>query len=93
MTARVTLPEPVEIAKFWKSRQRTTAIVVSLRSYEGHNLIDLRENYTNTAGQMRPSTRGLCLVVKRLPELSRALQKAMEKARALGLIDDEGAGT
>ena len=58
MTQRPTLPEPVEIAKFWKSRQRTTAIVV-----------------------------------KRLPELSRALQIALDRARALGLIDDEGAGT
>lgn len=89
MSARsISLDEPVEIAKFWKNRQRQIAIVVSLSSYEGHNLINIREYFTDKAGCMRPSTKGLSAVVRRLPELSRALCLALEKARALDLLPD-----
>jgi hypothetical protein len=35
---RVTLSEPVEVAKFFKNR-RKEVIVVSLSTYEGHNVI------------------------------------------------------
>jgi len=44
------LKEPVEIAKWWKSRRRDIALVVTLRHYEGHNLVDVREHYTDQAG-------------------------------------------
>jgi hypothetical protein len=84
----VPLAEPIEIAKMWKNRQRQIAIVVSLSSYEGHNLINVREYFTDKAGCMRPSTKGLSMVVRRLPELSRALCRALEKARALDLLPD-----
>jgi hypothetical protein len=84
------LVEPIEISKEWKNRQRKIAIVGSLRSYEGHNLYDLREFFTDSAGCMKPSTRGLCLSVRCLPELSRSVRRALERARALGLIPDDG---
>jgi hypothetical protein len=84
------LTEPIEISKEWKSRQRKIAIIGSLRSYEGHNLYDLREYYTDQAGCMKPSTRGLCLSVRCLPELSRAVRRALEKARALNLLREDG---
>jgi hypothetical protein len=84
------LTEPIEIAKMWKNRQRQVAIVVSLSSYEGHNLINIREYFTDQAGCMRPSTKGLSAVVRRLPELSRALRLALEKARQLDLLPAEG---
>jgi hypothetical protein len=84
------LAEPIEIAKFWKNRQRNIAIVASLREHEGHNLIDIREYFTDQAGCMRPSTRGLAMVVRRLPELSKALRKALETARALNLLPEDG---
>jgi hypothetical protein len=86
------LPEPIEIAKFWKNRQNKIAIVVSLRHYEGHNLVDVREHFTDQAGGMKPSTRGLAMVVRRLPEFSKALRRALERARELDLIPDDGAG-
>ncbi|HEY5036066.1 MAG TPA: PC4/YdbC family ssDNA-binding protein [Chthoniobacterales bacterium] len=82
------LAEPVEICKFWKNRQRRIAIVVALREFEGHALIDCREYFTDKAGCMRPSTKSLSMVVRRLPELSRALRLALEKARALNLLPD-----
>jgi len=82
------LSEPIEIAKFWKSRDRRIAIVAALKSIEDQNVIDLREFYTDAHGCMRPSTRGLTMVVRRLPELSRALRRALEHARALKLLPE-----
>jgi hypothetical protein len=84
------LAEPIEISKEWKSRARKIAIVGTLRSYEGHNLYDLREYFTDQSGCMKPSSRGLCLSVQCLPELSRSVRRALEKARALNLLPEEG---
>ena len=89
MSARVTLSEPVEVAKFFKNR-RKDVIVVSLSTYEGRNLVDVRQHFHNENGQMRPTGKGVAMVVLRLPDLARAINKALAKARDLGLIDDEG---
>jgi hypothetical protein len=92
MNRRPTLPEPIEIGKFWKNRRRDTAIVVSLSSYEGVNIVNVREHFIGSDGCMRPTTKGLAMVVRRLPELSSAIRKALEKARELDLLPDEGGG-
>jgi hypothetical protein len=84
------LDAPIEIAKFWRNRQRQIAIVISLREYEGQALIDCREYFTDKAGCMRPSTKGLAMSVRRLPEFSRALRFALEKARGLDLLPEGG---
>jgi hypothetical protein len=42
--SRVTLPEPVEIAKFFKNR-RKDVIVVSLSTFEGRNIVDVRQHF------------------------------------------------
>jgi hypothetical protein len=89
MASRNPIPEPIEIDKFWKNRRRDTAVVVSLSCYEGNNIINVREHFVGSDGCMRPTTKGVALVVRRLPELSRAIRKALEKSRELGLIDDE----
>jgi hypothetical protein len=89
MSARVTLPEPVEIAKFWRNR-RGEAVIVSLREYEGRVLIDCRVNFTNKEGKFQPTNKGLSLVVLRLPELAKAINKALTTAQSLGLLDDDG---
>jgi Transcriptional Coactivator p15 (PC4) len=86
------LAEPVEVAKWWKNRQRKIAIVVSLREYEGQTLVDVREYFTDQAGCMRPSTRGLAMSVRNLPEFSRSVRKALERARALDLLPEDGEG-
>jgi hypothetical protein len=83
------IPEPIEIAKWWKSRRRDIAIVVSLSAYEGHNLVNVREHFIGSDGCMRPTTKGLAMVVRRLPELAKAVNAAMKKCHELGLIDDE----
>jgi hypothetical protein len=91
-TRRPTLSEPIEVAKFFKNR-RKDVIVVSLSTYEGCNLVDVRQHFHNEQGQMRPTNKGVAMVVLRLPDLAKAVNKALAKAKELGLLDDEsGAG-
>jgi hypothetical protein len=91
MTHRPTLDEPIEVAKFFKNR-RKDVIVVSLSTYEGTNLVDVRQHFTNESGQNRPTSKGVAMVVLRLPDLAKAINKALAKARELGLIDGDETG-
>ena len=91
MSARPTLPEPVEIAKFWKNR-RHDAIVVSLKTYEGCNLVDIR-THAMKDGRLVPTPKGSAMLVRLLPDLAKAINRAMAEARALGLIDDKSEGS
>jgi hypothetical protein len=91
MSARVTLPDPVEVAKFWKNRRRNESVHVSLSEYEGHCLINVRVYCTGTDGIDRPTPRGVALSIRKLSELSRALVRAEAQAKALGLIEGETA--
>jgi len=79
-----TLSEPVEIAKFWKNR-RHDAIVVSLSTYEGKNLVDVRM-HTMVDGRLVATPKGVAMVVLRLPDLAKAVNKALERAQELGLL-------
>jgi hypothetical protein len=87
MTAKpAPLPEPIEVVKFWKGRRRDKAIVVSLSTYEGTHIVNVREHHVGADGCMRPTTKGIAMSVRRLPELAAALNKAVTKAQALHLI-------
>jgi hypothetical protein len=88
MTDRVTLPEPIEIAKFWKNRSHD-AIVVCLRSYEGRNFLDVRTHRMQD-GKLLPSHKGVTIAIPRIPEFTKAINDAMAKAKELGLIVDQG---
>jgi Transcriptional Coactivator p15 (PC4) len=92
MTAhRITLDEPVEIAKFWKSgRDRKNSIVVSIKQYEGHIFLDCRLFGTNAEGQTVPTAKGVTIGMLRLSEFLRAIQKAHAKSKELGLLADDG---
>lgn len=83
------LPEPVEIAKFWKNRARNESLHVSLSEYEGHCLINVRLYATGTDGIDRPTQKGVAMSVRKLPDLAKALNKALDKARELGLIEED----
>ncbi len=89
--SRAALAEPVEIAKFWKNRRRNESVHVTLSEYEGHPLINVRVYTTGTDGIDRPTTKGVAMGIRRLPELAAALAKAEAKAQELGLLDAEGA--
>jgi hypothetical protein len=90
MASRNPLAEQVVVDRFWKNR-RKDAIVVSLSSYEGHNLIDVRTHYMSKEGKLLPTAKGVAISILRLPELAKSINKALAKARELGLIPDEAA--
>ena len=56
------LPEPLTIAKFWKSRRRDQAVHVALREYEGHILCDSRIFFVDPDGKMQPAVDFLSMV-------------------------------
>jgi Transcriptional Coactivator p15 (PC4) len=85
----IALPGPIQIAKFWKSRNHSEHVRVELSEYEGHPLINVRIWQTGSDGIDRPTTKGIAMAVRKLPELASALARAETKARELGLIDDE----
>jgi hypothetical protein len=78
------LSEPLVIDKFWRDRSGR-AIFTRLTEYKGRVLVDLRTFYTGDDGTMQPG-KGLACNVRLLPELSKAVLKAVEKARELGLL-------
>jgi Transcriptional Coactivator p15 (PC4) len=82
------LPEPFEW-RIWKNRQRRDVIVVSLSSYEGKTLAGIRLYTTGQDGCMRPTVKGVSVLVSRLPALADAVRLALSKARALGLLEDQ----
>jgi len=89
MSPRVTLQEPIEW-RLWKNRQRRDAVVVSLSTFENRNLISVRLFTTSQDGKMLPTAKGVSLVIARLPELAAAVANALNKAKAIGLINDDG---
>ena len=86
-----TLAGPITIARFWKNRGRNESVHITLSEYEGHPLINIRVYSTGSDGIDRPTTKGIAMGIRKLPELVAAVAKALAKARELGLIpDDEG---
>lgn len=85
MTRRPTLPEPVTVDRFWRNRKHE-AIVTTLKTYEGRNICDIRL-HVMLAGHLIPTGKGVAVVIPRLPDLAKALGKALKKAQALGLLD------
>jgi hypothetical protein len=90
MSRRIPIPEPIIISRFWKNR-RHDAVEVSLKSYLENNLCDVRI-YTLRAGVLEPTTKGISVVIARLPDLAKAINKAMAKAQQMGLLDPDKSG-
>lgn len=82
--------EPIEIAKFWKSaRDRRRSIVLTIKEYEGHTFLDCRMFDTNTDGKSVPTGKGITVGMARLEQFAGAVQKALDRARSLGLVDEK----
>jgi hypothetical protein len=60
-------------------------------AYRDHNLVDIRKHAMNGSGQLVPTPKGIALKITRLPDLAKAIDKAVRKARELGLLTDEAA--
>lgn len=82
------LPEPIEIAKFWKNCARNESLHVSLSEYEGHPLVNVRIYSTGIDGIDHPTPKGIALGIRKLPDLAKALNRALDTALELGLIQD-----
>jgi hypothetical protein len=86
--SRPTLAEPVTVARFWKNRQHD-AIVTELSTFEGRNVVDVRQ-YVMSHGRLVPTPKGISVVVLRLPDLAKAINRALKQARELGLLPPDG---
>jgi hypothetical protein len=87
---RARLPEPITVAEFWRNRGGES-VRIELREYEGHVVVDVRVHFPDATGILRPSKKGVCLTIHKLPELVRGISKALTRARELNLIADEAA--
>src|SRR5690242_3287260 len=81
--------EPIEIHKMWRDR-RGNALVFSLKSFKGRPFFDLRTFYTDQDGIFKPTSKGITAHPSKLPEIMRALVKALDRARELGLLNEAG---
>jgi transcriptional coactivator p15 (PC4) len=61
-------------------------IRVTLDTFNGREIIDLRVWFRDSAGDWRPSRSGLTLGIRPLPTLVAALTEANARARILGLV-------
>ena len=85
MNRRERLAEPVVCGEFWANRHGES-VRVQLREFEGCALLDVRKYFTAADGKLAPTKKGLSIVVDRLPDLCRAINAALAKARELGLL-------
>jgi hypothetical protein len=86
---RPTLEEPITIEQWWKNRGGEV-VRLELSTFEGQNILNLRTWRTDkTDGITRPG-KGFACSVKHLPKLASVFAKAVDRARKLGLIDDDG---
>jgi hypothetical protein len=75
---RVTLPTPEKVAEFWRNRGGES-VRIEIREYEGCVVVDTRIYFPDAKGILKPSKKGVCL--------NQGMNKALVRARELGLID------
>jgi hypothetical protein len=83
-----TLDEPIVVSQEWINR-RHDALTITLTTYNGVNLVDLRKFVMNREGKLVPTPKGVSVKVTRLPDMLKAITKAVKQAVELGLIDAE----
>jgi hypothetical protein len=85
-----TIAEPIEICKFWKSRDHRAHVRIEISEYQGHPLVNVRIWETGSDGIDRPTVKGIALAVRKLPKLADGINKALERARVLNLLPEDG---
>jgi hypothetical protein len=88
--AKMKLLVPEKVAEFWRNRSGES-VRIELREFNGRVVADVRIYFPDGQGVLRPSKKGVCVAVNKLPELARGINLALVRARELGLIDDEAA--
>ena len=72
------LSQPVVVSEWWRNRSGQS-IRISLSTYQGKNLIDVR-TWTTVDGKLKPTVKGFAAELKHLPRLASALAKACSQA-------------
>lgn len=70
----------------WQKNSRET-LRVRLDEYQGQRVICCRAWYVDKDGNKRPGRGGLTISVRHLPQLARALDDALNAAKASGLLE------
>src|SRR5262245_16623062 len=65
------------------AKNPTEEVRVSLTSYRGHDLVDIRVFFQDDQGEWRPTKRGVSLSVDSFAELREAIVKAEEMLNTL----------
>jgi hypothetical protein len=84
------LAEPVKVYQEWINR-RHDALTGVLSTLNGTNIADLRKYAMNREGKLVPTAKGIAVKVNKLPQLLEAVQKLIEEAQELGLLDGSDA--
>lgn len=84
--------EPIAF-RFFKNR-RKDVVAVTLQAFtpagkDPINVVDLRLFAMNKAGANIATPKGVTMSVNRLPDLAKAINKALAKAQDLGLLDGD----
>jgi hypothetical protein len=88
MPRKPQLQEPVIVERLWANRQHD-AVYVTLSTFRDQNLVDIRKHAMDRSGKLVPTPKGIALKITRLPDLAHAIEKALKRARELGLLDAE----
>jgi hypothetical protein len=89
--AKMKLLAPEKVAEFWRNRGGES-VRIEIREYEGRVVADVRIYFPDSKGVLKPSKKGICVAVNKLPELTRGISKALARARELGLINEAADG-
>jgi hypothetical protein len=65
-------------------------IRVELVRYKGRPMFSAWRFYRDKAGDLKPGRHGLSFKIERLPEVAATFAAAVERARAEGLLPEEG---
>ena len=76
------------IASEWAKGRDTVRIAIT--EYNGRQCLDCDIWYTNDAGELKPSPKGLTLQLDALPKLAKAVQAALAFANKSGLLLEGG---
>jgi hypothetical protein len=82
---------PIIVAE-WQRNSREI-IRVALDQYQAREIIDARVWWRDDEGNWRPGRSGLTLSRKHLPALAGGLVDALQRARALGLVESATTAT
>jgi hypothetical protein len=87
--------DPVIIAEWPLTRGER--LRVSIEEFKGSRLISIRKWFVAEGGDLRPTSRGISMAVRHLPQLTAAVEDALTFASERGLVeirrlDDSGLG-